>query len=517
MPPRHIPVSTESLIRSIESNPLDVRAYCTLAGAYRSAGEFRKAELTLLRAIEVGPLHHETWVPLGLLYADLGDWHAAADAFEHACALDPVDPASWIGLGLMRIATQDLQAAAEACATLLQKFPDRSESHLIDGHIKKINGQSDQAADSYRRALQIDAHQTEALFNLVDLAPPGPLDPLTETLETLRRDPSLSHGQSANVGFALARIYDAAGRTDEAFHLYEEANAAASAAQRRLGKTYIPKDIEDEAEELITTFGAEAFASALEPLDLGIGLVFIVGLPRSGTTLAERVLSSHSRVATGGELPFMQRCLVKLQAGRRSLGKQGRINLEDVRERELLLRLREEYLDRLFERDLDADHVIDKLPANFASLGLIRLLFPEALIIHCTRDPIATCWSLYCAHFGAHLPYYNSLDHLVHYYRTYQKLMQHWGNVFGPQIIHLSYEKLVLDPEPTIRELVTKCGLSWEEACLSFHDNRLPIYTASMQQARRPIYADSVDRWRTFEKHLTPLIEGLSDRRTERK
>ena len=488
-----------------------MQAYCKLASSYQAAGAFGKAEITLLRAIEVGPLHQEAWVQLGRLYVDQGEWRAAADMFEHASELVPDDPTSWIGLGLMRIATKDMQGAAEVRATLLEKFPDRSESHLIDGHIRKVNGQTEAASECYRRALQLDARRTDAYFNLVDISPPDPTDPLAETLTKLLQDPSLSQAQAANVLFSLARIHDAAGRTVEAFDFYRQANAAASEAQRRLGKKYIPKDIEYQAEELMAMFGREASIGQLEPLDLGIRLIFIVGLPRSGTTLAERILCSHSRVATGGELPFMQECLHKLMVGRQSAGKQGVIRLDDKVERALLLKLREEYLDQMFERGLDADYVIDKLPANFAALGLIRTLFPDAIMVHCARDPIATCWSLYTAHFPVHLPYYHTFEHLIHYYRVYARLMRHWKNLFGSQIFDLRYEKLVQDPEANIRELVKSCGLPWEDACLSFFDCKLPIYTASMQQARRPIYATSVHRWRKFEKHLAPLIEALSD------
>ena len=488
-----------------------MQAYRTLASSYQAAGELRKAELTLLRATEVDPLHHGVWLQLGRLYVDLGEWRAAADVFEHACTLLPDDPTSWIGLGLVRIATGDIQGAAEARATLLEKFSDRSESHLIDGHIRRINGQTEAAAESYRHALRLDARQTEAMFNLVEILPPDPSDPLTETLQELRRDPSLSAGQGANVRFALARIFEAADRTDEAFGFYQEANAAASAAQRRVGKKYDPKEIEYEAEELAAMFNVETFVGRLEPLDMEVKMIFIVGLPRSGTTLAERILCSHSRVATGGELPFMRECLRKLQVSRRTAGTQGQIRLDDKVERARLMKLREEYVDRLFERDLDADYVVDKLPANFAALGLIRTIFPDAVMVHCVRDPIATCWSLYSAHFTDHLPYYNSLEHLIHYYRVYARLMKHWKGIFGSQIVELSYEKLVFDPEANIRELVGSCGLTWEDACLSFFDSKLPIYTASMQQARRPIYSSSAYRWRKFEKHLAPLIEALSD------
>ncbi|MGH8250573.1 MAG: tetratricopeptide repeat-containing sulfotransferase family protein [Steroidobacteraceae bacterium] len=503
-----------SLIRSIEADPMDLPAYCMLARSYESSGEFRKAELTLRRAIEIDPLHHEAWLQLGILYTDLGDWGSSVDAFEQACALNPGDPTSHIGHGLTLIATKNIEGAMRVCTTLLGKFSDRSESHLIEGHIRKTQGLSEKAAESYRRALQVDAHQSEALFNLVDLFPPAPSDPLTERLEQLRRNPSLSQGEAANVCFALARIYETGGQVEMAFTLLQEANVAASAMMRRLGNAYSPGDIDDETRELVETFTVEVFASQLEPLDLNLRLIFVVGLPRSGTTLVEQILGSHTHIITGGELPFMQECLSKLLAGRRFRGKHGPLDLEDDEERRLLLRLREEYLDRIFERELDGEYVIDKLPANFGSLGLIRVLFPNAILIHCTRDPIATCWSMYSANFGIHLPYYTSLEHLVHFCRNYQKLMTHWESVLRSEIVPVSYEGLVLDPETGIRELVRSCGLPWEDACLKFYASKLPIYTVSAQQARQRIFTSSVSRWRKFEQYLSPLIDGLSGART---
>lgn len=501
--------SAKSLLRLIEFNPLNLSTYCRLARVYESTGEFHNAELTLRRAIEINPLHHEAWARLGVLHSNLGAWGSAADAFEQACALDSQNSASWIGYGMALIATQDIQGATEVRNTLLEKFPDLSESHLIDGHISKIQGEAGKAAGSYRRALQIDAHQTDAVFNLVDLSPPEPSDSFTGKLEKLRQDPSLSHGQAANICFALARIYEAADQVDRAFSLFQEANVAAGAMMRRLGNNYDPKKIEDDANNIIDAFGPDVFTARLEPLEIDVKMIFIVGLPRSGTTLAERILSSHSGVSTGGELPFMGDCLSKLLTSRRSLGKHGQIELEDKEQRLLLLRLREEYLDRLFERELDGEYVIDKLPANFAALGLIRVLFPDALIIHCTRDPIATCWSLYSAHFGTHLSYYTSFEHLVHYFKAYSRLMTHWEKVLASDIINVNYENLVRDPEHNIRELLRRCGLPSEGSCLNFHNSENLIYTASMQQARRPIYTASVSRWRKFERYLAPLIDGL--------
>ena len=505
------PVSAKSLLQAIESNPLDVPAYCALARYYGSAGEFHRAELTLRRAVEIDPLHHGVWCQLGSLYMNRGQWRAAADAFEQATALAPSDAGSLIGYGMALIATQDLQGAGRVRDTLLRVFSERSETHLIAGHIHKIGGRFADAIDSYRHAISVDPDQTAALFNIVDLQPPGLSDPLTTHLETLLRAPSLSDRESTDVRFALARIHEAAGEADRAFALYRDANTMVKSVMERSGSAYDPKAAEEHAERIVDMFRSDIVGAPLERLDLDVRMIFIVGLPRSGTTLVERILSSHPQVSGAGELPFMQECLTKLLDRARSQLPHPP-TLDNSEDRRFLTQLRNQYLDGLFEHDFDSDFVIDKLPANFSAIGLIRVLFPDALIVHCNRDSMATCWSLYSSHLDAHLPYYTSLVHLSHYYRkVYLRLMRHWATIRSIDIINVEYEQLVANPEHEIRQLLARCELPWDASCLNFHDNEYPIYTASMAQARRPMYTTSVARWRMFEQHLGALMEGLRD------
>ena len=254
-------------------------------------------------------------------------------------------------------------------------------------------------------------------------------------------------------------------------------------------------------------FSRAAVTDPLEPLDIGVKLIFIVGMPRSGTTLTERILSNHSQVSAGGELPFMQECLAKLRSGPGSVKGRG----PDLSQREFLRRLRNDYLDALFESELDGDFVTDKLPANFSALGLIRILFPDAIIVHCSRDPMATCWSLYTSFLDSHLCYHAAFDDLVHYYdKVYSRYMRHWAGIEKMNIFNVEYEGLVADPETGVRGLLHHCGLSWEAACREAHNDR-PIFTASVAQARRPIYSTSLSRWRKFERYLRPLAEGLAN------
>jgi tetratricopeptide (TPR) repeat protein len=501
--------AVKSLFRLIESNPLDVAAYCRLAVVYESSGEHQKANLTLRRALEIDPFHQEAWIRLGIHHMNRSEWRSAADAFERSTVISPMDAAGWIGGGMASIASQDLRTACKMRATLLAKFADRPETHVIAGHISKIQGQFAAAADSYRRALALNPADAEALYNLVDLQPPAPTDPLTERLESLLRNPSLPERESALGRFALARIYEKAGSVDQAFALYRSANTAAAAIMEGSGNTYVGRQAEEEVDKTIGMFSRAAVTNALEPLDIGVRLIFIVGMPRSGTTLTERILSNHSQVSAGGELPFMQECLTNLRSGP---GSRKGMGGSDLNHREFLHQLRNDYLDALFESELDGDFVTDKLPANFSALGLIRILFPEAIIVHCRRDPIATCWSLYTSHLDSHLSYHTSFDDLIHYYnRIYARYMRHWASIEEMNIINIEYEGLVADPESRIRHLLSRCALPWETACLDVPGNAQPIFTASVAQARQPIYSTSLARWKSFERHLRPLVEGLGD------
>lgn len=499
------------LMQAIAANPRDLRAYRELARAYENNGEPGKAEKTLLRAIEIDPLAPWPWRHLGALYGKLQNLRGAVDAYERACELDPQDLTCRIGYGWALMADQNIGAASTVCKAILEVSPEQAEAHLMTGHLHNILGHSEAAAESYRRALQADPHRTDALYHLVDLAPPGLSDAITTDLQALSAQGALSSRDTSNVHFALARIYEGSNQEDEAMAQYRVANAAAEAMMSKLGIPYDPARMEKETAQKMEMFAPATFARQLEPLGLDLKLLFIVGMPRSGTTLVERILGSHPQVTAGGELTFMQDCLIKLLTSRQAAGRRGSIDLADQADRTLLLELRESYLDRLFERDLDGEYVTDKLPVNFSALGLIRLLFPDACIVHCIRNPVAVCWSLYSAHFGVHVPYNASLESLVHYHgNVYRKWMTHWEGILGDDIIDVRYEKLVADPDTEIRRLVSRCGLPWDDACLQSHRNEQPVFTANMRHARLPVFPDSVDRWRKFATHLTPLTERLT-------
>jgi tetratricopeptide (TPR) repeat protein len=511
------PVSERSLIRSIEANPLDVRAYCALAHAYCASSAFRKAELTFRRAIEIDPFCLDAWIGLGGVHKDLADWASSADAFARACDLDGSDISAWFGYGTALLASQDVARATEVRDRLLGEFPAKSEGFLLAGHVARVSGRISEAVGYYRRVLEIDPRQTDAIFNLADVAPMDPNDPWAGTAERLTSEPELASGELANLHFALARVYDHAGDTERAFQHLHKANAATQLLNQRLGRGYAPKKMEQDVDALIELFPRVTVLQRIPPLDLDIKPIFIVGLPRSGTTLVERILSRHPDVQMGGERAFMADCLFRLRRALLDMGKRGPLRTDDARERQLLEQLREFYLDRLFESDLDGHCVTDKLPGNVFALGLIRILFPNAIIVCCDRDPVAVCWSLYCANLGAQLPYHTSFDDLAHYHlRVYSRVMRHWDAVLGDELTHVSYERLVTSPQIEIRRLLSRCGLPPHADCfevVNSSDVGSPIFTASMQEARNPVHANSLVRWRAYEAHIEPLITALRDAR----
>ncbi len=480
-----------------------------LAEIQRSLGR-RHAESAVLRELlNLSPLDGVAWRRTAELAAAGGAWEDAERAYRRACELEPREASNWEGLALAAIAGGRLAGATHALMHLEAHFTGRALSRLVAGHIYKATGEEERALAAYQQALDIAPGLAAAIYNLVDLKTPEPADPLVKHVEKLIAQRSLADADRTNLGFALGRVFEAAQRHDEAFTYYALANEAAQRVMAERGILYKPEIADEQVTRTVATYPVQSTRPALDPLPISLRLIFIVGMPRSGTTLIEQILGSHPRVKAGGELPFAVECERLHAMRRKELELEGPVDPGDPRERELLLRLREIYLDRLFERDLDAEYVTDKLPGNFSRLGLIRFMFPDAVIVHCNRGPEATGWSLFTANFAIHEPYYNSLEQLAHFYRSYRRLMSHWCSALMPAIVEMRYEDLVKTPEREIRRLLAEVGLDWNDRCLAFHESRRPVLTASSRQVRRGIYTDSLARWKPFAAKLGPLT-GLS-------
>jgi hypothetical protein len=306
--------------------------------------------------------------------------------------------------------------------------------------------------------------------------------------------------ERAYLHFHLGHLYDRTGEYDRAFSHFRQGNNLVQS----------PYDSDEHhrlVSSLIRAYDPASLAThprATLPTEQPI---FIVGMPRSGTTLVEQILTSHPRVYGAGELDDLSQIAAALP---RTLGSaEPYPRCLDTLTQAQVDALAQQHLAKLAALSGNAPRVTDKMPLNFLNLGLIALLFPHARVIHCTRDPLDTCLSCYFCNFAGNLPYTYDLAHLGQFYKEYTRLMRHWKKVLPVRMREVSYEQLVADPEAQMRALVAFCGLDWDGNCLEFHNTERAVMTASDVQVRRPIYNSSVGLWRRYEKHLAPLLEAL--------
>ncbi|VAX41677.1 hypothetical protein MNBD_PLANCTO03-964, partial [hydrothermal vent metagenome] len=298
--------------------------------------------------------------------------------------------------------------------------------------------------------------------------------------------------------FAAARLLDAEDDTNSAFRAYTQGNAISP-------KLYKPEDKAQFVDQLIELFSAEALASLPRATNSSNRPIFIVGMPRSGTTLVEQILAAHPDVYAAGELQELRRIWKDLVATRgngsvAALSSITQVDINAAADRYL------KYLDTL---DTATPHITDKMPHNFEQLGLINLLFPDARVIHCSRNPLDTCLSCYTIQLSLAHTYSNDLTLLGHAYAQYHRLMAHWRTALDVPMLEVVYEDVVAETETLARRIVEFVGLPWHDDCLRFYEAKRTIVTASVDQVRQPIYTSSVNRWKRYDRYLDPLRQSL--------
>jgi tetratricopeptide (TPR) repeat protein len=508
---RHLDEARTALLALLKAAPEDANALRQLAEVELQLKRVDRAILALEQLTAYRPTGAADWSRLAQLYGELAQWDKAVRAFEQAERLGLGGLQQGLGRAFALFGAFRFDELRRLLGSLRRRFPQVAAVGLLEGHLARMSGRTGEAKDAYRRAMTLDPGLSAAVFNLVELDPPAPESAQAQDLlRQAQEDPAGGPG-SADLNFALGRIYEKAHRHGEAFHRYVRANAQMQQSLRARGVVYDPAVVEARVRQRIESYPASAFARVVPGSYLDLTPIFVVGMPRSGTTLVEQILASHPSVAAGGELLAAQDCHEAHAALRRRLGLEERIDWTHPGELGRLRELRQRYFDSLLTRALDAPFVTNKLPGDFEILGFIRMLLPDAIIVHCRRDPMATCWSLFTANFGAHSPYYNDLRHLAHYYGQYRRLMAHWAAVLRPGVIDIDYETLVDAPECSIRALIGACGLAWDDRCLLPHETERPVTTASAAQVRRPIYRSSRARWKPYAMHLGVLREGLEN------
>jgi predicted Zn-dependent protease len=399
------------------------------------------------------------------------------------------------------------ERAVELYRALLEETPMDADLHLSIAHALKTLGRTREAIASYRRAAECRPGFGDAYWSLANLKTYRFTDEELAKLRAAQTQTTIGAVDRFHLCFALGKALEDRGQFEESFHYYSLGNAL-----KRSDSKYRPEIIENNTRHQIEVCTAEFFARRRGWGAQNRDPIFIVGLPRSGSTLIEQILASHSKVEGTQELAEIQQIVSDIR-GRDP-------DLNDSRYPRILLEIGEEDVRRLGERYLADTQVyrhtrkpffIDKMPNNFRHLGLIRLMLPNARVIDARREPVACCFSNLKQLFAKGQEFTYSVEDIARYYRTYVELMRHWDRVLPGWVLRVFHERVVDDLEGSVRRILDFCGLEFEPQCLEFHKTVRSVRTASSEQVRTPLYREGLDQWRHYEPWLEPLKEALGD------
>lgn len=526
-------------IRLLESHPVDHGVLQFAGNLARTMQHFKDAEDMYRRALAAtrDPQQQAmSWAGLALLGVTIGNTDLAEESFRRAMLADPGNIEHALGFAEVLLRRGKLDPALDVQRSTLMRHPLSPQPCVGAGNVLLRMDRQKDALVFYDMALQRDVNYAPAHYNAsTALTMLGKLDAARQACDAaLKLDPSMAgylqlaflgglkagdprltglEARLANeaepdyarvdAGFALGRVYDEAGEADRAFPFLQKANAL-----KRSTLDYdVARDV-DRTERIMALFTRDFLQRFAVASDSKLAPIFIVGMPRSGSSLVEQMLAGHPRINAGGELPHMPEIAIKLgeiwgSRGDASPGSDEQLKAD-------LKQAVEVFTRKTAALQTREGRFTDKLPGNFQLIGLIRLMFPEARFIHSRRDPVDTCLSCFQNFFTSDVPYSYDLAELGRYYTLYRRFMAHWHAVLpAGTLLDVDYESLVTEPEAEVRRMLDFCGLPFDPACLDFQKVNRPVTTASAVQVRRPLYTSSIKRWERYRKHLGPLLAEL--------
>jgi len=485
----------KQLHQAITVKPDFADAYNNFGNILHETGDWDGAFEAYKKVIEIRAESPDAYYNLAVIFLEREYYEKAAEAARRAVFFKPDYPEAYTAWGGALFKLHDTEGAETALRKALALNPDNDECCRKLGDLAMTVGKLDEAASLYRKAIAINPNQVGAYRCLAELSLDGEegkeaLGQLEKISEILTHDKEI-----ISTHFALATVKAKLSDHDGAFTHYLAANTC-----KRGIVDYNEENQLNTLAAVPEVFSGKELATPTntKPSD---GPIFILGMPRSGTTLTEQIISSHSSVTPKGELPYLPQIAIGFQAPKKFPW-----NLKDLNA-DIVKRMADFYLEKAEESP--TAYFSDKLPANFQFLGLIHKMFPNAPIIHCLRDPLDTCISCFTTNFAHQQNFSYDLSELGAYYRAYRDLMNYWGEALPGRFLTVRYEETVADLEGQAHRLLDHCGLPWEEGVLEYHKTNRPVWTASAGQVQKPIYTKSVQRWRRYEKFLAPLIQAL--------
>ncbi len=478
--------------------PESSMAYANLAATEILLGRFQEAEKHLRTAIWLDPDCADTYADLGSVLEILGQVNQAESILHMALRIDPVHREAHLNLGRVYMQINRFAEADKLLRSILGESPDDLEALTLLGSLLKNEGRYDEADRCFRRVLELQPRNVIAHCCLVDLRKMMPVDrEWLVTAEYLLRG-NLSLSEERALRFAMGKYCDDVGKCDAAFGHFRRANEL----RKKVSPKYDHQKNTAFVDSVIKNYDSEYVTTTAGWGNKSDRPIFVVGLPRSGTSLVEQIIASHPDAFGAGELLFWNDVRQMHDAQKRH----PMCNKRDI------LELSRSYLKLLSERSSGAAKVVDKAPMNYLSLALIHATFPGARIIHMTRHPVDTCLSIHFQNLSSSYYFASTLQDLKHFYEQYRRLMKHWHQVLPSGVIlDVPYEALVAETEQWSRKILDHVGLSWNDRCLRFNETRRRVGTASHWQVRQKIYQSSVERWRNYEKHVAPLLPLLRE------